>query len=207
MFMMWARFCHLADDGCSALPRRKASQTFYGPWIPSCTPPLCPVQIHITQNTSSCKYKYMKVEMCVWSSVCTPTAQPNAADESWLHFVMREQFAYSITISECPTFMFSFQQSPCFVMVSLIWGGKILGKRSSISRLVVQPLFFWFSNILCWLIIVMRKVRKAKTSRQLNSRWSHCSGKWCLWIDNRCVRADENDLVCGTNGSVTNGEM
>ena len=67
--------------------------------------------------------------------------------------------------------------------------------------------FFWFSNILCWLIIVMRKVRKAKTSRQLNSRWSHCSGKWCLWIDNRCVRADENDLVCGTNGSVTNGEM
>ena len=56
----------------------------------------------------------MKVEMCVWSSVCTPTAQPNAADESWLHFVMREQFAYSITISECPAFMFSFQQSPCF---------------------------------------------------------------------------------------------
>ena len=89
MFMMWARFCHLADDGCSTLPCRKASQTFSAPWIPSCTPPLCPVQIHITQNTSSCKYKYMKVEMCVWSSVCMRTAQPNAADESWLHFVMR----------------------------------------------------------------------------------------------------------------------
>ena len=89
MFMKWARFCHLADDGCSALPHRKASQTFSAPWIPSCTPPLCPVQIHNTQNTSSCKYKYMKVEMCVWSSVCMRTAQPNAADESWLHFVMR----------------------------------------------------------------------------------------------------------------------
>ena len=86
---MWARFCHLADDGCSTLPCRKASQTFSAPWIPSCTPPLCPVQIHITQNTSSCKYKYMKVEMCVWSSVCMRPAQPNAADESWLHFVMR----------------------------------------------------------------------------------------------------------------------
>ena len=89
MFMKWARFCHLADDGCSTLPCRKASQTFSAPWIPSCTPPLCPVQIHITQNTSSFKYKYMKVEMCVWSSVCMRTAQPNAADESWLHFVMR----------------------------------------------------------------------------------------------------------------------
>ena len=205
MFMKWARFCHLADDGCSALPRRKASQTFSAPWIPSCTPPLCPVQIHITQNTSSCKYKYMKVEMCVWSSVCMRTAQPNAADESWLHFVMRRAVCilhHHLRVSHVYVF-FSTKSMFCDGIFDM--GRQNTWEKIKYITFGRPTTFFWFSNILCWLIIVMRKVRKAKTSRQLNSRWSHCSGKWCLWIDNRCVRADENDLVCGTNGSVTNG--
>ena len=205
MFMKWARFCHLADDGCSALPRRKASQTFSAPWIPSCTPPLCPVQIHNTQNTSSCKYKYMKVEMCVWSSVCMRTAQPNAADESWLHFVMRRAVCilhHHLRVSHVYVF-FSTKSMFCDGIFDM--GRQNTWEKIKYITFGRPTTFFWFSNILCWLIIVMRKVRKAKTSRQLNSRWSHCSGKWCLWIDNRCVRADENDLVCGTNGSVTNG--
>ena len=207
MFMKWARFCHLADDGCSALPRRKASQTFSAPWIPSCTPPLCPVQIHNTQNTSSCKYKYMKVEMCVWSSVCMRTAQPNAADESWLHFVMRRAVCilhHHLRVSHVYVF-FSTKSMFCDGIFDM--GRQNTWEKIKYITFGRPTTFFWFSNILCWLIIVMRKVRKAKTSRQLNSRWSHCSGKWCLWIDNRCVRTDENDLVCGTNGSVTNGEM
>ena len=106
-----------------------------------------------------------------------------------------------------PRLCFLLNKVHVLLMVLLIGEGKMLGRRSSISRPFVQPLFFWFLDILCWLIIVMLKVRKTKTSWQLNSRSSHCSGNWCLWIDNRCVRADENDLVCGTNGSVTNGEM